>query len=235
MLLITLLSLSCVSPVFPQVTQSSYSEESDEDLHQNQIPPPNLQPSEEDVKEAILQLIDAKIDKNADHKSSSEELSNWLQTVHRLIIADSVDRQWEYYGPIEQEVHSWEGYTPETKQVLSWESFKKIAYPDEYLDPQNPDHEGANKLLLRSERRWSEADLNSDTVLTKEEFLGFIHPEESEKLQPILVDEALEDMDADNDTFVTLDEYFKHLSSVMDEADKEDPKWKQVSQAGALC
>ena len=223
------LLLTCHDAVWSQVTQSAYTEHSDEEVHQNQIPPPNLQPSEDDVKLAILQLVDSKIDKNADQKLSTEELRDWLEVVHKRIIEDNVDRQWQYYGPSVQEVHSWEGYAPETKEVLGWDAFKKTAYPDEYLDPGNGNYESAHKLLARSERRWAQADLNSDTVLTKEEFKGFVHPEESDKLQSILVDEALLDMDSDNDTLVTLDEYFKHLSTVMEEAEKEDPNWKQVS------
>ena len=43
--------------VCAEVTPSSYDEHSDEELHQNQIPAPNLQPSEEEVKQAILHLV----------------------------------------------------------------------------------------------------------------------------------------------------------------------------------
>jgi len=183
------------------------------------------------VRDAILLLVDQKMDKNSDHKLSTEELRDWLEIVHGKIIDDNVERQWVYYEPAVQEVHSWEGYAPETKEVLNWENFKKTAYPEEYLKEDAPNNEVTRKLLARSERRFNLADLNSDTVLTKEEFKGFVHPEESEKLQYILVDEALEDMDRDNDTFVTLEEYFAHLTTVVEEAEKEDPNWKQTHES----
>lgn len=230
--LLLLLSLLFLNQVCAEVTPSSYdSEHPDEDLHQNQIPPPNLQPDEGDVKHAILQLVEDKIDTDHNNKLSVEEMREWLQVVHQRIIDDNVDRQWAYYGPTVQEVHSWEGYTPETKEVLGWDTFKKVAYPDDLLkeDPSNPNYEGVHKLMRRSESRWNRADLNSDTVLTKDEFKGFVHPEEVEKLQTVLVDEALEDMDTDNDTLVTLDEYFNHLTTVVEDAEKSDPNWKQVS------
>lgn len=226
-LLVSVLQLVFLISIL-QCLNAQTTPSSDEDLHQNQIPPPNLQPSEDDVKEAILLLVDQKIDQNSDEKLSTEELRDWLSVVHNRIIDDNVERQWAFYGPSVQEVHSWEGYTPETKEVLNWESFKSASYPDDYLKEGSPNHLQVQKLMQRSERRWSHADLNSDSVLTKDEFKGFIHPEEVERLQFVLVDEALEDMDSDNDTFVTLDEYFKHLTTVMEDAEKEDPNWKQV-------
>lgn len=228
MIMVALLTKFTIS--FAQVTESSYMGHSDEELHQNQIPPPNLQPGEDEVKRAILILMDQNIDQNSDQKLTTEELSSWLAEVHKRIIDDNVDRQWVFYEPTQQEVHSWEGYAPETKEVLNWEAFKAQAYPAEYLkeDPENPNHESVKKMLIRSEKRWQLADLNSDSVLTKDEFKGFVHPEEVEKLQHILVDEALEDMDADNDTIVTLDEYFNHLKTVTEDEERNDPSWKQV-------
>jgi Ca2+-binding EF-hand superfamily protein len=212
-----------------QITESSYSQDPDEDLHQNQIPPPQYQPSEEDVKTALLDLIKDRIDKDSDSKLTTEELRDWLEVVHHKIIEDSVERQWKYYQPMVQEVHSWEGYAPEMKEVLNWENFRAMTYPDEYLQDSNPHHENMRKLLARSHRRYKLADKNTDTVLTIEEFKDFIHPEEAKgEIQSVLVDEAVEDMDTDKDSKITMEEYLKHLYSVSDETERDDPQWKPV-------
>jgi len=211
-----------------QVTQSSYSEHHEEDLHANQIPPPQYQPSQEEVKKAIVELVKEKIDKNKDTKLTTEELTNWLEIVHHSIIEDSVERQWKYYSPTVQEVHSWEGYSPEMREVIGWELFKDMTYPEEYLNDGSPQAEQMKKLLIRSEKRWRLADKNSDTVLTIEEFKDFVHPEESKTMQGILVDEAVEDMDANNYGKILIQEYLDHLFSVTDETEREDPNWKPV-------
>lgn len=228
---ISLISL-VIFKVNAQVTQSSYSEHPDDDLHQNQIPPPEYQPSEDDVKNALTELVTNQIDSNKDGRLSTEELRDWLEIVHKKIIDDSIDRQWKYYEPTVSEVHSWEGYAPEMKEVLQWDVFKRLTYPDEYLkeDPSNAHAESMKRLLARSERRWNSADANSDSLLTKEEFKDFVHPEESKNIRNILVDEALEDMDSNNDTSVTVEEYMKHLYSVSDETERDDPAWKSTHE-----
>lgn len=223
------LTIVCVCVIKCQVTQPSYSslEDADSELHANQIPPPGHQPTEDEVKKGMEELIDASVDKNNDGKVSTEELREWLEAVHHQIISDSVERQWEYYQPTMQEVHSWEGYAPEMKEVLHFEQFKKLTYPDDYLAEAG---EAGEVLVKRSEKRWALADENNDTVLTKEEFQDLIHPEESQRVQHILVDEAIEDMDKDGDGQVSYPEYINHLESVTDEAEKSEGNWKQVHE-----
>ena len=226
--LFALLICSTLQCIPAQVTESSYSEHPDEELHQNQIPPPQYQPSEDDVKAALLQLVKTKIDKDADSKLTTEELRDWLEVVHHKIIQDNVEKQWRYYEPVTQEVHSWEGYAPEMKEVLNWEHFKDMTYPSEYLADDKPHADSMKKLLARSQRRFNLADKNTDTVLTFEEFKDFIHPEESKGMQAVLVDEAIEDMDANHDDKITMEEYLTHLYSVTDETERDDPQWKPV-------
>jgi len=101
-----------VRSVLSQVTHTPHTEggqEADEHLHA-QIPPPHKQPSEDDVKQAFGEIIDDFIDTNQDQTLDSLELRVWLDANHKRIIDESVDRQWSYYQPTMQEVHSWEGY-----------------------------------------------------------------------------------------------------------------------------
>lgn len=67
------------------------------------------------------------------------------------------------------------------------------------MDPQDleKDSEGFSykSMLARDRRRWSVADRDGDDNLTREEFVEFLHPEESPYMRDIVVAETLEDID----------------------------------------
>lgn len=62
-------------------------------------------------------------------------------------------------------------------------------------------------MLRRDRRRWSVADQDGDDALTKEEFSGFLHPEETGHMRDIVVLETMEDIDKDKDGRISLNEY----------------------------
>lgn len=62
-------------------------------------------------------------------------------------------------------------------------------------------------MLRRDRRRWSVADQDGDDALTKEEFSGFLHPEETGHMRDIVVLETMEDIDKDKDGRISLSEY----------------------------
>lgn len=53
--------------------------------------------------------------------------------------------------------------------------------------------------MKRDRRRWTAADSDGDDKLTKEEFASFLHPEESEHMRDIVVQETMEDIDKNSD------------------------------------
>lgn len=62
-------------------------------------------------------------------------------------------------------------------------------------------------MQKRDRRRWTVADLDGDDHLSKEEFTGFLHPEETGHMRDIVVLETMEDIDKDKDGKVSLQEY----------------------------
>ena len=114
--------------------------------------------------------------------------------------------------------------------MLAWEDYEKLTYPEELMKDEatNPNFKAMSIMIRRSRQRWSYADVNEDTVLTKDEFRNFIHPEESDKHKDILVTEAMQDMDPNKDGAVTLDEYMNHLIEMTDEQDRNEEGWAQV-------
>lgn len=63
------------------------------------------------------------------------------------------------------------------------------------------------KMILRDKRRWAAADVDADGLLTKKEFISFLHPEESDHMKDIVVYETMDDMDTDKDNKISMDEY----------------------------
>ena len=62
-------------------------------------------------------------------------------------------------------------------------------------------------MFKRENRRFKRADADSDKKLTRKEYYAFLHPENHDELKDLVVDETLEDMDKNNDGFLSLQEY----------------------------
>lgn len=71
------------------------------------------------------------------------------------------------------------------------------------MDPEELDRtsEGFSykNMMKRDRRRWATADRDGDDGLTKEEFSGFLHPEETDYMRDIVILETMEDIDKDKD------------------------------------
>lgn len=227
------LGLLIVSILLGFCSLSSHSQpHDDEKLHESQIPPPSDQPSPDQVKAELAKLF-ANADSNEDGKLTIKEVKKWVDAIHDEVIQENVNRQWAYYEPRVQEVHSWNEYKPVEEEVLNWDDYRNKTYPDALLnDPNTPEEQRQSwkNMLLRSERRWHLADQNNDSILIKKEFKDFIHPEEAtnESVQSVLVQEALEDMDSDNNELISMDEYMDHLIAGTPEHDRADSEWNEV-------
>ncbi|XP_075677461.1 reticulocalbin-1-like [Dermatophagoides pteronyssinus] len=218
------------------------SENDDHHFHESQIPPPYQQPNQDDINKMLIKVFEM-IDNNNDKQVDSDELKQWLDKIHNNLINDNVEQQWLYYSPPLQEVHSWESYDPEKKEALSWDHYLNSTYTDDvvkaYQTDANIDEYKSDDpnfktyfiMLKRAERRWKYADKNNDTVLIKEEFKFFLHPEESEHTKHLLVEEAMEDMDINGNKEITLEEYMKHMNEVSPEQDKQDPNFESNHQS----
>jgi len=55
-------------------------------------------------------------------------------------------------------------------------------------------------MILIDKRRWAAVDVNADEQLSEEEFISFLHTEESVHMKDIVVYETMDDNDMDKDT-----------------------------------
>lgn len=146
-----------------------------------------------------LGLIVDKIDNDKDGFVTQEELKDWIRHTQQRYIRDDLERQWKSYNPDE-------------KEKITWEEYRKMMYG--FLDDKEAENSEKQDERLsyatmqkRDRRRWSYADKEGDDALTKEEFLAFLHPEESDYMKDVVVIETVEDIDKDGDGKISLSEY----------------------------
>lgn len=145
-----------------------------------------------------LGIIVDKIDKDNDGFVTQEELKDWIRYTQQRYIRDDVERQWK-------------SHNPDDKDTISWESYKNLVYgfmdESDFEAKQTEDNWSYVVMLKRDRRRWSVADQDGDDALTKEEFTAFLHPEETDHMKDVVVEETLEDIDKDGDGKISLTEY----------------------------
>ncbi|XP_018572826.1 calumenin [Anoplophora glabripennis] len=162
-----------------------------------------------------LGIIFDKIDTNNDSIISREELKDWIRFTQKRYISEDVDRQWRQQNP-------------ENNPTISWENYQKLVYGFlENMDPaeSEKDNEGFSyrNMLKRDRRRWASADRDGDDNLTKEEFAGFLHPEETDYMRGMVIVETMEDIDKDKDGKISLQEYIGDM--YRGDEPEEEPDW----------
>lgn len=151
-----------------------------------------------------LGLIVDKIDSDKDGFVTKEELRDWIKYTQMRYIRDDVERLWKHHNPDEKEKIYWDEYRKAVYGFLDEKDYEPLEKKDE-----NYSYAAMEK---RERRRWSMADIDGDNALTKEEFSGFLHPEETEHMKDVVVFETVEDIDKDGDGKVSLSEYICNYS-----------------------
>lgn len=179
-----------------------------------------LSPAES--KERLLKIVD-KIDKDADGYVTQEELEKWIQYTQKRYVRDDVDKQWKVYNPQESNRITWEEYRNSTYGPEGSEA------EDSESDAEDGGAVTFQDMVRRDKRRWDRADRDGDGHLNKEEFGDFLHPEESQDMKSVVVEETMEDIDKDKDGKVSLEEYIGDMYEGASEGEVE-PDWVQTER-----
>lgn len=168
-----------------------------------------------------LGVIVDRIDKDGDGFVTFEEMRNWIKFTQDRYISDDVDRQWRQHNV-------------ENKETISWEDYRHLVYG--FLDDQegtqtNEDDDtfSYKRMENRDQRRWTVADEDNDGALSKLEFKHFLHPEESEHMRDIVVQETLDDIDKNGDGKISLDEYIGDMYHSTGDLENE-PDWVKTER-----
>ncbi|KAM6306803.1 calumenin isoform 2-T2 [Podargus strigoides] len=166
----------------------------------------------EESKERLGVMVD-KIDTDKDGFVMEGELKAWIKKAQKKYVYESVERQWQEFDMNQD-------------GVVTWDMYGNMTYGT-YLD--DPD-DGFNykQMMVRDERRFKMANKGGDLTATKEEFTAFLHPEEYNYVKDIVVQETMEDIDKNGDSFIDLEEYIGDMYSRDGEA--EEPEWVKTER-----
>lgn len=97
---------------------------------------------------------------------------------------------------------------------VSWDEIVQDIYGN------NPDDLSLeDKLIQEDKQTFEAADLNKDSYLDKEEFKAYTHPEETPRMFPLLLKQALADKDIDGDGYINFQEF------IGDRGKSRDKEW----------
>lgn len=171
----------------------------------------------EESKQKLAEIV-VKMDTDGDGYVSEQELQQWIHNAQKNYILDDVDRQWK-------------SHSPDGADKISWADYRRVTYGFmEELDNDNSvdeDSKTYKEMMRRDRRRWDAADRDRDDSLSKQEFIDFLHPEETEHMRAIVVEETIEDIDKNKDGKISLDEYISDMYApeASDGGAESSPEW----------
>jgi len=167
----------------------------------------------EESKKRLL-VIFVKMDTDNDKHVSFNELRMWLKYISDRYVLREVEKTFQEYS------------TESKTDYVTFEQHKKKLVED--FDDDDDETADVQKAIARDLRRFQKADVNSDGKLTKEEFGEFLHPEESDRMRDIVIDETMEDLDSNGDGVIDLEEYTNDMYEPAE--NKPMPDWVQAER-----
>lgn len=168
--------------------------------------------SPEESKLRLGKIVD-KIDSDLDGFIESDEMSKWIKEIRRNGTIKDTESRWELF-----------------KESSSLDEYLKVNYgalnnwSDEEKETRKDDYKTYLKLMERDKRRFKAADVNQDGKLDKLEYTDFVHPEESNIMRSIVVDETMEDLDKNGDKLIDINEFINDMHRDRVEG-AEEPDW----------
>ncbi|XP_066598636.1 reticulocalbin-2 [Prorops nasuta] len=141
-----------------------------------------------------LAILLTKMDLNNDKYIERNELKAWiLRSFSMLSAEESQDR-------LEDADSNEDG-------KVSWEEILQDTYGSDPEDLALDD-----KLINEDKATFEAADMNKDGHLDAEEFKAYTHPEETPRMLPLLLQQALDDKDTDKDGYINFQEFVGNRS-----------------------
>ncbi|XP_028268448.1 reticulocalbin-3 isoform X2 [Parambassis ranga] len=170
----------------------------------------------EESKDRLSKIVE-RIDIDKDGYITHSELHYWIKHRQRRYIEENVNKHWRDYDKNQDDKISWEEYKNTTYGYYLGEEFDDVDDKDTY-----------KSMLTRDERRFKNADRDSDGIATREEFTAFLHPEEFDYMRDVVVQETMDDIDKNGDGKVNIEEYIGDMYTP--EPGESEPDWVQTER-----
>lgn len=155
-----------------------------------------LSPAEQ--KKKLMDIV-KRIDTNANHLLSEEEITLWIQHVYGKYALDDAKERFPEYDINKDGVVTWEEYnTVAHGQLFSFDN-------DAVLE--DAEQESLRHLHLKERKRFDFADADNTSGLNVTEFLAFTHPSEVDHMADFAIEDVLAEYDTDKDGFISLSEF----------------------------
>ncbi|CAF1050204.1 unnamed protein product [Adineta steineri] len=174
--------------------------------------------SVEESKKRLGTLFD-RIDKDHNSTITKQELKDWIKSVQTRYITGDVERQWLQMNNDSNQEISWDEYDKVTYYAL-YDNIPEVKQvTDQYL-----------RLQKKDRRRFLKADEDGNGSLNKREFIDFIHPEQSFRMKDLVITETIEDIDKNNDGFISLEEFITDMWDSNENNHTTEPDWVDVER-----
>jgi len=148
-----------------------------------------------EAKEKLAILL-KKMDLNGDKSIERQELYAWILRSFKSLSKEESDERFDDSDENEDGFVSWREYAAEEFDLDDLEK-----------DLTDPMYEEELQLMEEDRILFDAADINKDEKLDKTEFLAFSHPEEDEKMKPLVINQVLKSRDTDKDGVLSFQEY----------------------------
>ncbi|XP_071954966.1 calumenin-like isoform X2 [Antedon mediterranea] len=174
--------------------------------------------SPEESKARLGKIVE-KIDNDGDGKLDVQELKIWIEKQQKSYVFKDVDAQWA-------------GHNVDGDDIITFDEYNKTSYSglpeEELLKLDEAEQIDFREMIKRDKRRWVGADTSRDGSLNKEEFSAFLHPEEFDHMRDVVIDETMDDIDKDNDGYVSLEEYIGDM--FVSQNGEDEPDWVKTER-----
>lgn len=153
-----------------------------------------------------LAILLTKMDLNNDKFIERNELKAWILRSFSMLSAEESQDRLE------------DADTDEDGKV-SWNEILQDTYG---TDPE--DLAVDDKLISDDKQTFQAADINKDGYLDTEEFKAYTHPEETPRMFPLLLKQALDDKDTNKDGSISFQEF------IGNRAKAEDKEWLLIEK-----
>lgn len=152
-------------------------------------------------KTRLKTLVEKKIDADQDGFVSPEELFDWTLKAYDRFEVDDLRDEIQIVDDDKDGAVSWKEHCTDVYGA-------ECAEQDEcFTDPQT-DEDKANAFNYKKDKvLYKASDVNTDGILDFAEFVIFKHPRRSEATQRVVVKAKLEQLDADKDGSLSLEEF----------------------------